>query len=100
MPEAGSGQTTGGRDVCLSVAGRITRVSGRGIESRATVTVGSLQRDISLAMVPEAAPGDWVVFHSGYALRVIGEEEAAAYLEALPPGGTDSIGGLRERAVD
>jgi hydrogenase expression/formation protein HypC len=86
--------------VCLSVAGRITRVSGRGIESRATVAVGSLQREVSLAMVPEAAPGDWVVFHSGYALRIIGEEEAAAYLEALPPGDADSIDGPRGRALD
>lgn len=64
--------------MCLSIAGRITATSGDGIERRATVLVGSEQRDVSLAMLPDAGRGDWVIFHSGYALRVITEEEATS----------------------
>jgi hydrogenase expression/formation protein HypC len=69
--------------VCLSVHGRITEVRGEGLDAVAVVAVGATTREVSLAMVPEATVGDWVVFHSGYALRVIGEEEAARLSEVV-----------------
>jgi hydrogenase expression/formation protein HypC len=71
--------------MCLAVAGKISETVGHGIERRAVVQVGSESREVSLAMVPEAEVGHWVVFHSGYALRSLSEDEAVAYFEALPP---------------
>jgi hydrogenase expression/formation protein HypC len=53
-----------------------------------TVDFGPSIRTVDLVFVPEAEPGDWVITHSGYALRVISEEDAAQtleLLEALPP---------------
>ena len=49
---------------------------------------GASIRTVDLVFVPEAELGDWVITHSGYALRVISEEDAAAtieLLEAMPP---------------
>jgi hydrogenase expression/formation protein HypC len=73
--------------MCLSIAGRITATSGDGIERRATVLVGAEQREVSLAMLPDAGLGDWVIFHSGYALRVISDEEAASSVLPQQGGG-------------
>jgi hydrogenase expression/formation protein HypC len=73
--------------MCLSIAGRITATSGDGIERRATVIVGAEQREVSLAMLPDAGLGDWVIFHSGYALRVISDEEATSSVLPQQGGG-------------
>lgn len=32
--------------------------------------------EASLAMTPEARPGDWVLVHAGFALTVLDEDEA------------------------
>jgi hydrogenase expression/formation protein HypC len=72
--------------MCLAVHGRISSVEGSGLGAVAVVHVGDAERTVSLAMTPEARVGDWVVFHSGYALRVIDAAEASAYFEAHRDG--------------
>ena len=49
----------------------------------ATVTLGGVEREISLAMTPEAEVGDYVLVHTGYAITVMDPEEAQASLEAF-----------------
>lgn len=66
--------------MCLAAHGRIVEIRGAGIDAVAVVAVGHAEREVSLAMVPDAAVDDWVVFHSGYALRVASPEEAARAL--------------------
>jgi hydrogenase expression/formation protein HypC len=39
------------------------------------------QREVSLAFVPEAKVGDYVVVHVGFALSVLDQEEARRTLE-------------------
>lgn len=63
--------------MCLAVAGRILSVSGDGIARAATVDLAGQPREISLAMLPDAGVGEWVVVHAGHALRTLDEEEAA-----------------------
>ena len=58
--------------MCVAVPGRIISIgekSGPSIPAR--VAFGEIERDIDLAMVPEASVGDHVITHSGYAIRVV-----------------------------
>ncbi len=66
-------------------------MEGSGLDRRAIVTVAGVERDISCALLTEVEPGEWVVFHSGYALRKISEEDAGALtalIEDLPLDGS------------
>jgi hydrogenase expression/formation protein HypC len=66
--------------VCLAVAGRILSVEGDDLARSGHLLVGTERRVVNLAMVPEAGPGDWVVFHAGYALEVLSPEDAEELL--------------------
>jgi hydrogenase expression/formation protein HypC len=67
--------------MCLAVAGRIVRTSGDGLERMAVADVGGASREVSLAMVPEARAGDWVLVHSGYAFEILSDEAAQELLD-------------------
>jgi hydrogenase expression/formation protein HypC len=74
--------------MCLAVPGKVTSVVAEGAGRIGTVDFGSSTRTVDLVFVPEAGVGDWVITHSGYALRLISEEDAAAtieLLETMPP---------------
>jgi len=73
--------------MCLAAAGRILEVSGSDIERSAVVDVGGSPRPVNLAMVPDAAVGDWVKIHSGFAFEVMSADEAAELIEI-----TDELG--------
>ena len=62
--------------MCLAVAGRITRIDGADLQRTAELEVGTERRTVNLAMVPEAGPGDWVIFHAGYAMEILSPEDA------------------------
>lgn len=74
--------------MCLAAAGRIVRTSGEGLEKMAVADLGGAPRDVSLAMVPEAGAGDWVLVHSGYAFEVLSDEAARELLDL-----TDEVSG-------
>lgn len=69
--------------MCQAIAGRVARVLGSGLDQRAIVTVAGVERDVSCAMVDDVEPGEWVVFHSGYALRKISEDAAGALMALI-----------------
>jgi hydrogenase expression/formation protein HypC len=47
-----------------------------------TVEYSGNSREVNLALVPQAGPGDWVLVHAGLALQII-EESAALETRAL-----------------
>jgi hydrogenase expression/formation protein HypC len=49
----------------------------------ARVAFGSILKEASLEMVPEAAVGDYVLVHVGVAISLVDEEEAAKTFEYL-----------------
>jgi hydrogenase expression/formation protein HypC len=49
----------------------------------AVVEFGGVRRQVSLACVPEAASGDYVLVHAGVAISRINAAEAAKVLAAL-----------------
>lgn len=69
--------------MCRAIAGRITSVEGEGLARRAIVDLAGTERDISLALLSDVSAGEWVIVHSGYALRSLADEEADALLELL-----------------
>lgn len=69
--------------MCLAVPGKVTSVVEESAGRIGTIEFGASTRTVDLVFVPEAGIGDWVITHSGYALRLISEEDAAATLELL-----------------
>jgi hydrogenase expression/formation protein HypC len=65
-------------DVCLALPGKITAIRGEGVALVAAVEIAGTEREVSLAMTPKAVVGDYVVTHSGVAIRLLGPEEARA----------------------
>lgn len=79
--------------MCLAVPAQITAVDedGRG----ATATVSGVERKIDVAMTPNVVAGDWVITHSGFALRQIDEAAAFETLDLLSQIETASGDALR-----
>ena len=69
--------------MCLAVPGIIDRIEGFGAARLATVVIGSATRRIGLALVPDAAVGDWVLFHGGQALRILDRDHAEDLLALI-----------------
>ena len=62
--------------MCLAIPGRIVGIAeGDGLQRIGTIDIGGVERDVNLAMVPEAVVGDYVVTHAGFALRVTAAPE-------------------------
>ncbi|MBM4176175.1 MAG: HypC/HybG/HupF family hydrogenase formation chaperone [Ignavibacteria bacterium] len=70
--------------MCLAVPGKIEIIHDGDEQLRmAKVNFGGVKKDISLAWVPEAKVGDYVLVHVGFALNVIDENEAQETLKIL-----------------
>lgn len=71
--------------MCLALPARV--VALRGAES-ALIDLGGVQKEVSIALVPEVRVGDYVIVHVGYAIGMLDVDEAEATLAlfaALPP---------------
>ncbi len=53
----------------------------------ATVAVGEVNREISMALVEDVKVGDYVLIHVGYALNKVSEEEAQKTLTLFAEAG-------------
>ncbi len=69
--------------MCLAVPGKIESVTGEDFERVARVNFSGVKKDISLAYVPEANVGDYVLVHVGFAISKIDEAEAKQVFEYL-----------------
>ena len=70
--------------MCVAVPGQIVSLGqDTGLSLPGRVSILGVERDVDLVMVPDAAIGDYVVVHSGYAIEVIPEPRARQTLELL-----------------
>ena len=70
--------------MCLAVPGQLINITGDDeLSRRGQVRFGEAIREASLAFVPEAAAGDYLLVHAGIAISVVSEEEAQRSLEYL-----------------
>lgn len=76
--------------MCLAIP---TRVVERLPGELAIVELGGVRREISLALLDDVSPGDYVIVHAGYALTRLDPDEARSTLQmfaaaGLAPGGS------------
>jgi len=70
--------------MCLAVPGKIISVDDSPALLRTgKVNFGGILKEVSLAYVPEAVPGDYVLVHVGFALSIVDEAEANQVFEYL-----------------
>jgi len=70
--------------MCLAVPGRIVQLLEAAPPfSSAIVEFGGVRREVSVACVPEASEGDYVMVHAGIAISRVNAEEAARVLRTL-----------------
>jgi hydrogenase expression/formation protein HypC len=71
--------------MCLAIPGKVVSVieeAGLGLR-RGKVDFGGVQKEICLAYTPEAAVGDYVLVHVGFALSVVDPDEAQKIFDTL-----------------
>jgi hydrogenase expression/formation protein HypC len=70
--------------MCLGVPGAIISISGDESLTRCgRVRFGGIVKEVSLAYVPEATIGDYVIVHVGFAISIVDKVEAARVFEYL-----------------
>ena len=71
-------------NMCLAVPGRIKSIEGEDELTRTgKVSFGGIVKEISLALVPKAKVGDFVLVHAGFAINTLDEKEADKTFEYL-----------------
>ncbi len=63
--------------MCLAVPAKIVSIDG----IVAKVDMAGVKTRASLMMTPEAKVGDYVLLHTGYAIRIVDEKEALETIE-------------------
>jgi hydrogenase expression/formation protein HypC len=71
--------------MCLAIPARIVEIHTA--TDTATVALGEVRKQVSLALVDDVAAGDFVLVHVGYALNKVSEEEAARTLALMGDAG-------------
>jgi hydrogenase expression/formation protein HypC len=64
--------------MCLALPARVAELIGT---DQAIIDLGGVRKRISIALVPEACVGDYVIVHVGYAIGMLDPEEAQATLK-------------------
>lgn len=70
--------------MCLAIPGEILKITDADPVTRSgDVSFGGVVKEVSLALVPEATVGDYVIVHAGFALNVLDEDEARTTLDYI-----------------
>jgi hydrogenase expression/formation protein HypC len=79
--------------MCLAIPSKITHIDNE----MATIDVDGVKRSASLMLLEDAAVGEYVIVHAGFAIQKLDEEsametirllkEAAAFIDDLEAGG-------------
>ncbi|GIE90021.1 HypC/HybG/HupF family hydrogenase formation chaperone [Actinoplanes regularis] len=69
--------------MCLAVPGRVLRVTEADGITMAEVDFGGVRKSVCLQYVPDAAVGEYVVVHVGFAIQRLDERSARETLETF-----------------
>jgi hydrogenase expression/formation protein HypC len=72
--------------MCLAIPVQIEAVLDN---DQAVVNLSGVKTEISIALVDDVKPGDYVILHVGYALNKLDQEEAEATLALFASGEQD-----------
>lgn len=59
--------------MCLAIPACVERLTA---ENHAIVNLSGVRKEVSLALVDDIAPGDYVIVHVGFALQKLDRQEA------------------------
>jgi hydrogenase expression/formation protein HypC len=71
--------------MCLALPARVVAIDAEA--DMATVALGEVRKDISLALVDDVQLDDFVLIHVGYALNKVSREEAEQTLRLFAEAG-------------
>ncbi len=71
--------------MCLALPAKVVAIDEA--TDTATVALGEVKKEVSLALVSDVHVGDFVLIHVGYALNTISQEEAARTLQLFAEAG-------------
>lgn len=71
--------------MCLAVPAQVVAVNA--VTDTATVALGEVRKDVSLALVDDVGVDDFVLIHVGFALNRISPAEAERTLELMGAAG-------------
>jgi hydrogenase expression/formation protein HypC len=71
--------------MCLAVPGQILSISGddNDLSRSGRVSFGGIIKEVSLAYVPEAQVGNYVIVHVGFTIAILDEADALQTLSDL-----------------
>jgi len=69
--------------MCLAIPGKVEMFEGESYPKMGKVNFGGIRKVICFEMLPEAAVGDYVLVHVGFAISIVDEEEAKETLQML-----------------
>ena len=75
--------------MCLALPSRVVE---RLPDDQALVDLGGVRKTVSLELVDDVAPGDYVIVHVGYALTRLDADEAERTLALMAEAGLDVAG--------
>jgi hydrogenase expression/formation protein HypC len=81
--------------MCLAVPGKIIQLEDRDGTRMAQVDFGGVHKDVCLQYIPDAAVGDYVIVHVGFAIQRLDEESAKQTLKTF-----ENLGILEEEFGD
>ncbi|MCW2306854.1 HypC/HybG/HupF family hydrogenase formation chaperone [Rhodobium gokarnense] len=73
--------------MCLALPAEVTELLG---DDMARVSLDGVGKEISIALVPDVAVGDYVILHVGYALSRLDKAEAEKTLALFAEAGLTS----------
>ena len=65
--------------MCLAIPSKIVKIENE----MATIDVDGVRREASLLLLEDAAVGEWVIVHAGFAIQKLDEEGALETLRLL-----------------
>lgn len=68
--------------MCLAVPGQVVTIQDDPLRT-ATVSFWGIAKEVSLALVPEATIGDYVIVHVGFAISKLDEQAARESLDLM-----------------
>ena len=87
--------------MCLAIPGKITTITGNEqdpLSRMGKIDFGGILKEASLAYVPEAKVGDYVIVHVGFAISRLDEAEANQVFDYLKQ--MDELGELEGGAAE
>jgi hydrogenase expression/formation protein HypC len=82
--------------MCLGIPGKLVETYAQDDLPMGRVEFGGVRKEVCLAYTPEAAVGDYVIVHVGFAISRVDEAEAReifSYLRQIGEAGAEEEGG-------